>query len=1061
MSTPKTPLVALAILALAAGLCVAAVDEEARSILEESGVTAGLVVHLGVGDGELAAALRADGDYLVQGLAVDRETVRRARGAIREQGVYGSVSVRRFDGRHLPYVDNLVNLLVVGDQFEVTREEMLRVLAPGGVLVDLTEEPFRITGKRWPGDIDDWTHFLHGPDNNARSDDERVGPPTSIQWVAGPKWMRSHEQLASVSAVAVAHGRLFTIVDEAPLDSVRFPAQWKLVARDAFNGRLLWKRDVGPWVDHLRHFRSGPAHLPRRLTAVEDRVYVTLGLAAPVSVLDADTGETVRVLSGTEYAEEISVVGGRLYLAVGTSEVHRRGGGLSERGEPGPSDFRCIMALDRGSGKLLWRKDFGEDNALLPLTMTVRNGRVFYQDLDGVGALDAGTGEELWKTPRPTMARRMSFSAPTVVATDEVLLCADRRPKEDSDDPQFAPADDRVEWGVHGWSTNGFSRNWRSELTAYDAATGEELWSQPAQELYNAAVDVMVMEDLVYTNRGAFDLKTGQPVSLPRGRSIGLKAGTHHRCYRNKAAGDEVFIGGAGIDTRNLTTGDMIRNSWIRGSCQLGIVPANGMLYAPPHPCGCAQMVKLNGFIATVPGRPEPPPVRERYERGGARPEADGAAPKGSWPMHRADSSRRSFVETAIPGELRKMWSVKLPRNAAQPVVVGDAVFVAVSDEHTVYALDAADGSVKWTHTAGARVDSSPTFYRGTVIFGSMDGRVTCLRATDGELIWRFCAAPAERLVSIHGQLESLWPAHGSVLAQNGALYVTAGRNSFLDGGIVLYKLDPATGAILAKHVESNVDAATGRQLGRSALCDMDGVSHDLLSGDGRTVFLKHLCYDADLRKLDERVPHLVPIHGFLEEEWFVRSYWFLGTDVAGGWRGWHSSWRETVCGRILCFDDESVYGYGREHVSGSRRSQHEDSYHLFRSPKTMVKTTGSFNWDERRKQGLPKAPKPTWSDTDSLIVRAVALTPGKLIVAGAVDRRERLSGVLAYEDPEAALASIKGEYGVYLQLVSPESGESISQVELDAMPVHDGLSAAHGSVFISLENGTVERWGR
>ncbi len=1061
MSTSKTPVIALTVLALTAGLCAASVEEEARSILETSGFTGGLVIHLGCGGGGLTAALRAGEQYLVQGLTVDRGAVRRARGIIREKGVYGPVSVCRFDGRNLPYVDNLVNLLAVTDPFQVTQEEMLRVLAPGGVLIDLTAEPFQVTRKKRPGDIDDWTHFLHGPDNNARSEDARVGPPTSIQWVAGPKWMRSHEQLASVSALAVARGRLFTIVDEAPLDSIRFPAQWKLVARDAFNGRLLWKRDIGPWVDHLRHFRSGPAHLPRRLTAVGDRVYVTLGLAAPVSVLDAATGETVQVLSGTEYTEEISVVGDRLYLAVGTSEVHRRGGGLFERGEPDPSDFRCIMALDRGSGRLLWRKDFGGDNALLPLTMTVRNRRVFYQDLDGVGALDAATGEELWQTPRPTMARRMSFSAPTVVATDEVLLCADRRPKEDSDDPQYAPAERRVEWGVHGWSTNGFSRNWRSELTAYDAATGEELWSQPAQELYNAAVDVMVMEDLVYTNRGAFDLKTGQPVSLPRGRSIGLKAGTHHRCYRNKAAGDEVFIGGAGIDTRNLTTGEMIRNSWIRGSCQLGIVPANGMLYAPPHPCGCAQMVKLNGFIAAVPERPKPPPIEQRFQRDEARAPAADPAPDGSWPMHRADSARSSCVETRVPDELRKVWSVKLPANATQPVLVGGTVFVAVPDEHTVYALDAADGSVKWTHTAGARVDSSPSFYRGTVIFGSMDGRVTCLRASDGELVWRFFAAPAERLVSVHGQFESLWPVHGSVLVQNGALYVTAGRNSFLDGGIILYKLDPATGEVLAKHVESNVDPETGEQLGRSALCDMDGVSHDLLSGDGRNVFLKHLCFNEDLRKLKEQVPHLVPIHGFLEEEWWVRSYWFLGTDVAGGWRGWHSSWRETTCGRLLCFDDENVYGYGREHISGSRRSQHEDSYHLFGSPKTMVKTTSSFNWNERRKQGLPKAPKPNWSDGDSLIVRGMALTPETLIVAGAVDRRKRVNGLLAYEDPEAALASIDGEYGVYLRQVSPEGGETISESQLDAMPVHDGLSVADGSVFISLNNGAVERWGR
>ena len=61
-----------------------------------------------------------------------------------------------------------------------------------------------------------------------------------------------------MSAAVTAQGRIFFIVDEAPLASVRFLSDWKLVARDAFNGTLLWKRPIGAWVDHLRHFRSGP-----------------------------------------------------------------------------------------------------------------------------------------------------------------------------------------------------------------------------------------------------------------------------------------------------------------------------------------------------------------------------------------------------------------------------------------------------------------------------------------------------------------------------------------------------------------------------------------------------------------------------------------------------------------------------------------------------------------------------------------------------------------------------------------------------------------------------------
>jgi hypothetical protein len=339
-----------------------------------------------------------------------------------------------------------------------------------------------------------------------------------------------------------------------------------------------------------------------------------------------------------------------------------------------------------------------------------------------------------------------------------------------------------------------------------------------------------------------------------------------------------------------------------------------------------------------------------------------------------------------------------------------------------------------------------------------MDGWVTCLRASDGELVWRFFAGRAERLVSVHGRLESLWPVHGSPVVQNEELYVAAGRNSFLDGGIALYKLDPLTGRVLAQNVVSNVDPISGEQVGRSTLCDMDGCSDDVLSGDGTNVYMKHLCFGADLEQLPEYVPHLFATHGFLEDEWFIRSYWLLGTDVRAGWAGWASACRETVFGRILCYDESNVYGYGRIGISGSRMSQWEDAYHLFRAPKVLRTTTGSFDKLPKGRKPGPR-PTPVWSDPDSLIVHGMALTPGVVIVAGAVDRRVRQGDLLAYEDGDVAMASIKGDYGVRLRLVSAEDGSVVSEERLDAMPVHDGLSAANGSVFISLKNGAVERW--
>jgi len=74
---------------------------------------------------------------------------------------------------------------------------------------------------------------------------------------------------------------------------------------------------------------------------------------------------------------------------------------------------------------------------------------------------------------------------------------------------------------------------------------------------------------------------------------------------------------------------------------------------------------------------------------------------------------------------------------------------------------------------------------------------VYCVRAADGQLVWRFHAAPATTLMGAFGQLESAWPVHGSVLVQNGTAYFAAGRSSQLDGGIYLYGVDAATGRLL------------------------------------------------------------------------------------------------------------------------------------------------------------------------------------------------------------------------------------------------------------------------
>jgi len=943
-----------------------------------------------------------------------------------------------------------------------------RVLAPGGVAF--------IGGakivKPWPAEIDEWTHFLHGPDNNAVAADRRVDVPRSIQWVAGPRWGRSHEELASMSAAVTAKGRIYYILDEAPLASIRFLGQWKLIARDAFNGTLLWKMPISPWNDHLRHFRSGPTHLPRRLVAAGETVYVTPGLTRPVVALDGATGETLRRYQGTERTEEILVDDGVLYLVVGTSEANRRGGGLYLRGEPEPTDFRYVAAVDADSGKSLWRSDSTRGEYILPLTLAVKGRRVYYQNTAGIVCLDARSGKPVWKTPRQTPARRMSWSSPTLVATDEVILCADRDVGKTEQD---GPSTGAMEWGVHGWNESGFARRGGSTLRAYSAKDGSELWSAPCSEGYNSPVDIFVIDGIVWVGTGfkGLDLKTGAPkkqinTKAPR---VGMP---HHRCYRDKATTRFILTGKSGIEVLDLDKGWLSNNSWIRGTCQYGIMPANGFLYAPPDACACYLTVKAPGFFAAAPQREKsgrmPFPARPVLEKGPlyAKPPKAEAPKADDWPMYRHDTARTSATSARIPDAVKPQWSTELGGRLTQPVIAGGKVFVASIDTHTVHALAAENGREAWRFTAGGRVDSPPTVYKGRLLFGAADGWVYCLGAADGGLVWRFRAAPRDRLVCAYGQLESVWPVHGAVLVQNDTLYAAAGRSSYLDGGIVLYRIDPVTGKELSKTMLYHLDPQTGKQLVPEAGFNMEGTTLDILSGDGETVYLKYFGFDRSGKRTEATEPHLFSITGLLGEEWFVRSYWILGAGMPGaGWGRWANAANRYPAGRILCFNENAVYGYGRQKVAGGPTGHRADAYHLFSMGRTAAapqpEPQPKPQPGKKRSKGKkgPTKAKPRWSDAESLIVRAMVLGADRLAVAGPVDLGKKDPKLLAFKNEAEALAGFGGSKGVYLRVVGASDGKTISQQALPYMPVFDGMAAAGGRLFIALRNGRIVCLGK
>lgn len=1062
-------------------------EQKAKQILDATGVQGGLIVHLGCGDGKLTAALCANDGFLVHGLDADAAKVAAVRTYVSSLGLYGRVSLETWSGPRLPYVDNLVNLLVAEDLGGVSREEVLRVLTPEGVAWVKSNGQWRKTIKPRPAQIDEWTHFLHGPDNNAVANDTEIDFPESLQWIGDPDHSRSHQFLTSISTMVSSGGRLFYIVDlgsEWLQDYL--PARWTLCARDAFNGVVLWSRDLSSWQPANQKGRIPFApDLFRRLVAVGDRVYVTLSIFGPVSMLNAASGATIRTYADTENTEELILDNGVLYCVIPLDDpagIDRRMVAL-HRTEPVK---KRLVAIRAETGKILWSKEDADMASYLPLTLVARGNRTLFQNAKAICCLDSGTGRVLWRYDQPSLYAREAWSTPTLVLSEDVVLSADR-------------------WAA-GTGNPGAKRNSQdAQLVALSAATGKVLWQCPCVQGHTSSPEVFVVNGVVWAGasprhsqldwRTGRDLHTGKVVK-EFGETEGWPDWHHHRCYREKATTRFLLSSRTGVEFTDLESGQLTPHNWIRGICRYGILPCNGMIYLPPDQCACYIQSKLTGFNAVTAKRQSDTEEKltddQRLFRGPAYGKVGKVAAEPSasddWPTLRHDASRSGRTPAQIGPDLKQQWSVRLGGNLTSLVSAGQKLYVGQTDTHSVLCLDAESGAVLWKFVANGRVDSPPTLAKGLAVFGSRDGYVYALRATDGQLVWRFLAAPSDRLLVSHGQLESVWPVHGSTLIEDDKVYVAAGRNSYFDGGVCLYQLDLTSGnPLLTKRYYSR-DSATGRRydlyppyLGE-VLPDreMPGLLPDVFASDTNSLYLRSVALTRDLKLLGEGKPHLFSSMGFLDENSWERTYWMYGTHMYGGARGWGYAETITPAGKIMVFDTEGVYAFDD---AASRMG-----LSLFAAPKPTARTSNPtvgksvMNRTRAKRNKKAKAATSSGDDDESnpgrasyasewrkdvpINVRAMLLSGATLFVAGPArfDERAALAALESARTDDArrppilaqAQASLEGKQGALLCAINKSDGKRLATLKLDSAPVFDGLIAAAGRLYMSTLDGTV-----
>lgn len=1043
---------------------------QAEKILNACDVKGGLIIHIGCGDGKLTAALCANERYIVQGLDSDAKNVEQARKHIRSLGIYGKVSVDNLNSNRLPYADNLVNLVVAEELGRTSMDEVMRVLAPNGVAYIKkgrksstgSVEPWMKKVKSWPKEIDEWTHFLHDASNNAVAKDTQVGPPRRLKWVCGPLWSRSHEFTSSLCAIVSAKGRVFYVFDEGltGVTTQSLPERWTLIARDAFNGLLLWKRPLTQWGSGTwknRALRSIPLTIPRCLVAEGDRVFITLGYKAGVSVLDAATGEILTTYKGTEGTEEVRCIQGILVLRKGAS---------------------AVMAIDTKTGKKLWEAT----GKIQPFSLAARDGKVFYQAGQWLLCLRARDGKQLWRTPSKSPISLL------VVHDACILLLS------------------------------------RTELQAVSVDTGKSIWAVKAgirrNELFIANNQLWHWEGNRIVGR---DLLMGKVTTRLNTDDV-FTPGHHLRCYQSKATENFLITPNRGVEFVSMTGGVNTQNDWLRGPCRYGIMPCNGLLYAPPHPCFCYPGVMLTGFNALAPAQKSEVKSRKskRLEKGSAYGQSLRSAPgplcSDDWPTYRRNGRRTGATDCEVPALVTKQWQVHLQGRLTAPVVCGERVYVAAKDEHTLYAFDVKNGRSLWQFTAGGRIDSPPSVYGGLVLFGCADGRVYCLRASDGEMVWRFTAAPSDRRIIAFGQLESPWRVHGSILVKDGVAYCTAGRSTYLDGGIRVFGLEPETGRVL---YETCLDtwARTREDAENKPFIPgyhIEGARSDILVSEGDYIYIGQYKLDRSLTKQetpyvmadpdngtdamglaelmnrpfvqsmetmekDEKVQrdwqlrvwpqmakqhkakyggsnlgdrkmgrHVLSTGGFLDDSWFNRTFWMYSAT----WPGFYIANRASKTGQLLVVGPEKTYAvqaYPSRNLQSPLFTPAAGGYLLFADDNDNEPVIPDYTRGVPKGIGFTRRQPPIWHHWAPVRIRAMVLANKTLFVAGPPD----------VIDPDDPMAAFEGGKGGLLWAISAADGKKLAEYKLESPPIFDGMVAANGRLYISTRDGRLLCMGK
>ena len=315
-----------------------------------------------------------------------------------------------------------------------------------------------------------------------------------------------------------------------------------------------------------------------------------------------------------------------------------------------------------------------------------------------------------------------------------------------------------------------------------------------------------------------FDAKDGKLIQQYRGPG-------YHLAYP-AVTPTHFWTGNSSIPLSDNSVIDMSGHDLVSPPYNHRNAPANGMLYSPSRLDTVSSLRALGSALALTHRdqadfQSLPLDDKRRLLIQGKADWSEPAA--GTWPTLRGNFERTGWLSGPAPVPTELAWEQRPASNVDEaaasllqngwkqdgfspglvspPTADGKNLLVVQANEHRLICYDTESGKEKWTQRFNGRIRTAPVLTGNTAYLGCDDGTVSAIDLKDGKTVWQFFLAPGTDLILDHDQLTSLYPTPSAPVLLDGALYATAGRHSSLELGIVIWKLDPATGQPLGNAV--------------------------------------------------------------------------------------------------------------------------------------------------------------------------------------------------------------------------------------------------------------------